>query len=96
MDADVDVSDIMLQSPTTELGRTLVLNTVCLFCKLTLHALNRTVVQNEHYVRLLADRDSKTPLITVSNHTRYALGLGPMVQDRLGQQVTWCSLVQYN
>lgn len=75
MDADVDVDDI-LQSPTSQVGRTLVLYGVSLLCKLALNVLNTTTAQvpDERTVQeLLLERDEGTPLITVANHTRCAL-----------------------
>ena len=75
MDADVDVDDI-LQSPTSQFGRTLVLYSVSLLCKLALNVLNTTTAQmpNERTVQeLLLGREEGTPLITVANHTRCAL-----------------------
>jgi hypothetical protein len=78
MDADVDVDDI-LDSPTSQIGRTFVLSTVSLLCKLTLNVLNTTTahVPNEQTVQqLLLEREEGTPLITVANHTRYALLCG--------------------
>lgn len=72
MDADVDVEDI-LQSPTSQIGRTLVLNSVSLLCKLALNVLNTTTAQvaTEQAVQeLLLEREEGTSLITVANHTR--------------------------
>ena len=72
MDADVDVGDI-LKSPTSQIGRTLVLNCVSLLCKLALNGLNTTTVHipGEQTVQeLLLEREEGTSLITVANHTR--------------------------
>jgi hypothetical protein len=70
MDGDVDVSDVLLQSPTTQFGRVLVLNFVSLLCKITMNFMNRTTVKNHKAVELLQERGSGQALITVSNHTR--------------------------
>lgn len=75
MDADVDVDDI-LRSPTTQIGRTLVLNCVSLLCKVALNGLNTTTahIPSEQTVQeLLLEREEGTSLITVANHTRYVV-----------------------
>lgn len=70
MDGDVDVDDIILQSPTTEFGRVLVLSGVAALCKLTMLFMNRTTIKNEPALQIITDRPEDQALITVSNHTR--------------------------
>lgn len=72
MDDLADVSDI-LDSPTTQFGRVVVLTTVSLVCKLTLNFMNRTTIHNAPAVRHMESREDGRGLITVSNHTRCVL-----------------------
>ena len=69
MDDLADVSDI-LNSPTTQFGRVVVLTSVSLICKLTLNFMNRTTIHNAPAIRYMESREDGRALITVSNHTR--------------------------
>jgi hypothetical protein len=69
MDDLVDVSDI-LESPTSQLGRVVVLTGVCMFCKLAMTFMNRTTIHNAPAIEYLRRREDGRSLITVSNHTR--------------------------
>lgn len=78
MDGDVDVDDIILQSPTTEFGRVLVLSGVAALCKLTMLFMNRTTIKNEPALQIITDRPEDQALITVSNHTRCSVVVADM------------------
>ena len=73
MDATTDVDDI-LSSPATEFGRVVVLTGICMLSQVAMLFMNRTTIHNERAVEVLKQREDGRALITVSNHTRCALG----------------------